>query len=98
MSIRMIDIVIGLVIVGVVVSTALLRGIDVMVMVNMEMVKSKTTPAAKIATAAKTITTLSQSKLFATSEDITKVPSSKETYVNVSTENNPDKAKTFVLE
>lgn len=96
MSIRMIDIVIGLVIVGVVVSTALLRGIDVMVMVNMEMVKSKA--KAKAITAAKTTTTLSQSKLFATSEDITKVPSSKETYVNVSTENNPDKTKTFVLE
>jgi hypothetical protein len=92
----MIDIVIGLVIVGVVVSIALLRGIDGMVMVHMEMVKSKT---AKATTAAKTTTTtLSQSKLFATSEDITKVPSSKETYVNVSTENNPDKTKTFVLE
>ena len=94
----MIDIVIGLVIVGAVVSIALLRGIDGMVMVHMEMVKSKTAKATTAAKTTTTTTTLSQSKLFATSEDITKVPSSKVTYVNVSTENNPDKTKTFVLE
>ena len=82
---RMIDIIIGLVIVGVEVSIDPLPGIDV---TTVETALANTTTAIT--------TTLSQLKLFVMSVDITKVHSSKVTFVNALTENNPDTIKTYV--